>query len=428
MPVGLCSRLILGVTVLLASSPALAGKGRVALHPVVVIGGTVPDSAAATMTEALRDELKSVDLESIIIQDTADRRPEPAVEAPTRNYAAADAKLTAGRKALQKLQLPKAITALEGAVAGFEGNDAKAADAALLLAEAHYRRGDDAKGRKALEIVARAAPKTRLDANKYPPVFISAFKEVRSRVAKEPKAATPVVAAPGTNLRVGIAANQCDPSMRARAVSLGRSASAELVVLLGIASGERFYTVGGFVGDVRTDRWAPLPEVKLDSAMLSASIEGGKLARELSGLARKFVPVKLEGTLAFVSDVVPPSGTLIGAAAISGGLVAPPPPPVAVASLAPVDRQPTLQPTADELARDTALAADLAALDGYNAAPAPMDAPLETTSEVKSEGGILTKWWFWTAVGVGAAAIGGTAYLLMSRDNPSNTLSMQAAW
>lgn len=418
MPAGLTSRVILGVTVLLASSPAMAGKGRVALHPVVVIGGTVPESAASSMTDALREELKAEGLESIVVQDTG--RLEP--EAPARDYAAADSKLVEGRKALQKLQLPKAITALESAVSGFEGNDLKTADAALLLAEAHYRRGDDAKGRKALETVARAAPKTKLDANKYPPVFVSAFKEVRSRVAKEPKASP---AAPAADLRAGIVANHCDPAMRARALSLGRSASADLVVLLGIASGERFYTLGGFVGDVKTGRWAPLPEVKLDSAMLSASIEGGKLARELSGQARKFVPVKLEGTVAFVTDVVPPSGTLIGAAAVSGGLVATPP-PVAVASLAPYDRAPP--PTADDLARDTALAADLAALDGYNAAPEPMNTPLETTAEVKSEGGILTKWWFWTAVGVGAAAIGGTAYLLMSRDNPSNTLSVQAAW
>ncbi|MEZ0314326.1 MAG: hypothetical protein ACAI38_21365, partial [Myxococcota bacterium] len=56
------------------------------------------------------------------------------------------------------------------------------------------------------------------------------------------------------------------------------------------------------------------------------------------------------------------------------------------------------------------------------------DTPLATsTSEVRS-GGIFTKWWFWTAVAAGAALAGGTTYFLMSRDRPSETLSVQAAW
>ncbi|MEZ0311600.1 MAG: hypothetical protein ACAI38_07490 [Myxococcota bacterium] len=412
------------------SAPALAGKGRIALHPVVVIGGSVPESAAVSMTQAVVEELKAGGLDAIVVQDVAAPDAVSAAAPAVATDPRAPRKLAEGRKALQKLQLPKAISALEVAVAGFAGDDARTAEAALLLAEAHYRRGDEAKGRKALERVARAAPDTRLDAKKYPPVFISAFREVRSRAAKDSRpAATP---APTSDVRAGIAANACDAGMRARAVSLARAPAADVVVLLGIANGDRFFTVGGFAGDVRTGRWTTLPTLKVDAAMLSASIEGGKLARELAALTHQFAPTKLSGVAPFVDAVVAPAPVVIATpepvAAVPDRrplndstaftTFAPPPvqtpPPVTRAS------------AAVNLERDAALAADLAVLDSY--APAYDDTPLATsTSEVRS-GGIFTKWWFWSAVAAGAALAGGTTYLLMSRDRPSDTLSVQAAW
>ncbi len=402
-------RFVLSVVTLLVSAPALAGKGRIALHPVVVIGGSVPEGAAASITQAVVDELASAELQAILVQDIAAR---DAVAAPAVTPdPKAGQKLDEGRKALQKLQLPKAISALESAVAGFSGDDARTAEAALLLAEAHYRRGDEAKGRKALERVAHAAPETRLDAKKYPPVFISAFREVRSRVAKESRPAA-VPSAPGRDLRAGIAANACDGGMRARAISIARAPAADVVVLLGIAQGDRFFTVGGFAGDVRTSRWVALPALKVDAAMLSATIEGGKLARELAALVTRFPPSKLEGEVPFVDAVVAPLP------AVAAG-----PEPVAPAA----DRRPLNDSTAFE--RDTALAADLAALDGYPTQSAYDETPFATRTSSEVQGGsILGKWWFWTAVVAGAALAGGATYYLMSRDRPSDTLSLQAAW
>ncbi len=384
------------------------------------------------MTQALIDELKALEVQAILVQDVV--APEAVtIAAPATDPKAAQ-RLAEGRKALQKLQLPKAIPALEAAVAGFAGDDARAGEAALLLAEAHYRRGDEAKGRKALETVARVAPDTRLSPSKYPPVFISAFKEVRARVVKDSRSVTTSADQPGRAIRSGIEANTCDGAMRARGVRLARAPDADLVVLLGIANGERFFTVGGFAGDVRTGRWATLPTLKVDANMLSASIEGGKLARELVTLGKRFVATQVEGELRFVDAVIPPTpAAAVGQEpevlnpdrrplndSTSFATFAPP----AVQEPGPLTRS----SATDNLERDTALAADIAALDGYATEPSYADVPLATSATEARRGGVLGKWWFWTAVGVGAAVLGGTAYYLMSRDRPSDTLSVQAAW
>lgn len=427
------TRLAFGVVVLLASFPAFAGKDRVALHPVVVIGAGVPETAATAMTQALVDELKAAELQPIIVQDIASAEPAPVVKPEaTKVDPTADKKLAEGRKALQKLQLPKAITLLDSAVAGFAGDDKRTADAALLLAEAHYRRGDEAKGRKALEQVARAAPATKLDAKKYPPVFISAFKEVRSRVAKDSRLqATPVEATPvGRDVRAGIMANKCDATVRTRALALTRAPAADLVVVLGIGNGERFFTMGGFVGDARSGRWAVLPVVKLDAAMLSANIEAGKLARELASQAKRFTPGSVVGTLPFVDGLVEPQQPVAVTAREPVAERRPLNDATAFATFSPpIQQEPgplTRASATDQLDHDSALAADLAALAGYDA-PAYSAMPLEATAEMKHDG-ITSKWWFWTAVGVGAAVVGGTTYYLMSHGGASDRVQVQAAW
>ena len=75
------------------------------------------------------------------------------------------------------------------------------------------------------------------------------------------------------------------------------------------------------------------------------------------------------------------------------------------------------------------LAADLAAIEGYDTRPVePMSQP-QVYSRVDSGGGVTSKWYFWVGVGVGAAIIGGTTYYLATRNHGAdNTVSLQAAW
>jgi hypothetical protein len=176
----------------LAASPALAGKTKVALHPVTVIGPGVRKDAAAQMTKAIIDELRSADLSAVLAEDS------PRVAAPVPAKAAsksapAVSDVAEARRELERMHIPKAIALLEGALRGMSADVAAVADhgrfveAELLLAEAYYRQGSEAQGRRAFEAVARWAPDTVVDAKRYPPVFVRAFDDVRSSVLAGPR-------------------------------------------------------------------------------------------------------------------------------------------------------------------------------------------------------------------------------------------------
>jgi hypothetical protein len=77
------------------------------------------------------------------------------------------------------------------------------------------------------------------------------------------------------------------------------------------------------------------------------------------------------------------------------------------------------------LTRDVA-AANLAAIDNYQ--PMTDRGAMSLGQSYEHDSSITSKWWFWTAVGVGAAAIGGTSYYLIKHNHRGNTVSVQAAW
>ena len=183
-----------------------------------------------------------------------------------------------GRRDLHRLHIPQAIKSLEGALALTEDHKQQA-QASLLLAEAYYRRGDESKGKQAMETVARYAPDTALSPDRYPPVFIKAYDEVKARTP----AATASSAASGstTTLRSVLAANVFDNDARQRALASARSAGADTVVVLGMARGDRLFTLEAYAGQVRTGRWMALPIAQPDFDMLSAPAEASRLVREL---------------------------------------------------------------------------------------------------------------------------------------------------
>ena len=340
-----------------SAKPLPSGRGRVAVVPVVPVGPGVLDSAAGSMTEALLEELGNRGV---------------LAEGKARVSGNATKLIEDGRRELQRMQVPKAITALEGALA-LTDDPKQQAQASLLLAEAYYRRGDEAKGREALAQVARSAPDTTLSPERYPPVFVKAFEDVKANTP-------PAAAVPKDN-------NLFDAGARAQALSAGKSAGADYVIVAGMARGERLFTLEAYAGHVRTGRWMALPVGQPDFDMLSASVEASKIVRELE----TFRESTLDGVL--------------------------------VHNIAPAAVQDPVSPIVPELDRDSALAADYAAINNYDTSPVVYD-----RVEKKSDG-ITSKWYFWVGAGIGAALIGGTVYYLATHEGSGgNTVSVQAAW
>ncbi|MBC7793579.1 MAG: hypothetical protein H7Z43_07710, partial [Clostridia bacterium] len=245
-----------------AAAPPVA-RSRVAVFPVVPVGEGVLGSAAGSMTEGLLEELGD---RGVIAED----KPRTSDNA---------AKLIEdGRRNLHRMHVPQAIKALEGALA-LTLDKKQQARASLLLAEAYYRRGDEAKGKQAMETVARYASETTLAPDHYPPVFIKAYEDV--------KAVTPAdltsgaSSGPGTTLRSILETNVFDNDVRQRALTSGRSAGADTVLILGMARGDRLFTLEAYAGQVRTGHWMALPVAQPDFDMLSASAEASRLVREL---------------------------------------------------------------------------------------------------------------------------------------------------
>lgn len=390
----------------LASAKPSSARNRVAVFPVVPVGEGVLPSAAGAMTEALMEELGD---QGVVAED----------KARVGNNAAK--LIEEGRRDLARMQVPKAITALEAAVAQSDDNKQKA-QASLLLAEAYYRRGDESKGQRALETVVRCAPDTKLAADRYPPVFIKAFDDVKARTgSSRAPASSPQMAA--TGLKSILAANVFDAEARSKAIAIGRSAGADTILILGMARGDRLFTLEAYAGHVRTGRWMALPIAQPDFDMLSSPAEASKLVRELQTFKETALDNVLVHGVSKPLPIIADEPVVAPAPAVVGRRAEPEP-----------ATQQQVAAQQEQLDRDSVLAADLAAIDGYESTPLTPMTPVAYQPQAygrveRSSAGITSKWYFWVGVGVGAAIIGGTAAYLATRDtHDANTLQVQASW
>ncbi|MGC4117316.1 MAG: PEGA domain-containing protein [Myxococcales bacterium] len=251
----------------------------------------------------------------------------------------------------------------------------------LSLAVAYFRLGLDSDGEKALGNVVRLDPERKLDAEKYPPVFIRAFDNVNKRIKKAPRAAIEVKPTSGGAsvildgrevghapvlikdvikgphfLRVGdgwsnrvevpgsdtvkvapdlgaaggpvpeliglLARNVIDDLVISRAVALAEQAPADFVVLGGVHKEGDAVVVSSHLLKVASKKTCLLQRVVFDLEMLGAGIEIYKVGADITNKLDVFgdeekLPAKV------ARDALPPAGrtatTTIASVSASGG-------------------------------------------------------------------------------------------------------------
>ena len=96
------------------------------------------------------------------------------------------------------LELEKAVTILEGQHAFIDFKELT--EAYLNLAVAYIRLGQDSEGEKLLVNVARLDPDTKLDTEKYPPVFVNTFEKMARKAKKGKRGVIQVEGAAGATV------------------------------------------------------------------------------------------------------------------------------------------------------------------------------------------------------------------------------------
>ncbi len=195
----LSASVIVLVGVMAQGSPAHAGDlPRVLVLPYAPIYDGLPVSSGEKAAEVLQNELRSSEQLQLLtakIEKTAAVAPKPS-PGPARDTAALTEARERALKAedlTKKLKFREAANELEKVISLFEAqhpyidfNDL--VEAYLNVAVAYFRLGMDTEGEKALSQVVRLDPERKLDAERYPPVFIRAFENMGRKVKKAPRA------------------------------------------------------------------------------------------------------------------------------------------------------------------------------------------------------------------------------------------------
>ncbi|MEO1173978.1 MAG: PEGA domain-containing protein, partial [Myxococcota bacterium] len=322
-------------------------------------------------------------------------------------------------------------------------------EATLLLAEAYFRRGKDDLGRKRLADVARYRAGLELPPERYPPLFLNVWREVRAEelartrgslviegpaggrvtlngrsLGEAPLRITELV--PGAHhvvvRRNGLAwartvalaegreakasggsggsTDEFTEDMQTGAQAQGRDAAATLVVVSAVASTGNGYQVETFVGAVASGEFQRLDTVELGRSLIGTSLETKSIARRLENLRGG-----LENTL---SGAVPFMGNRAVIAAAPGPMssVAYQEPARAAVDLEPVPAVDAVRPP-----------------DPLN----PRSQPY-VDLEVRDDSSIVDAWWFWPAVGVLAAGAATATYFAFIRDDSVDGVSLEAVW
>jgi tetratricopeptide (TPR) repeat protein len=222
-------------------------------------------------------------------------------------------------------------------------------DAHLDLAVAHMRLGQDSEAEDLLAEVARLDPERTLDAERFPPVFIRIFDNVARRVKAAPRAtlrvepsiegalvfldgrevgrapveipgvirgrhylriqppegkpwADVIQVAAGASVRIApdigggplaellaiLSRDVLDEAALARALTLGRGARADYVVVGGVHREPEGMVVSSHLIQVATRRVTPLQQVVFDVEMLGAGIEIYKVGADLASRVEVF--------------------------------------------------------------------------------------------------------------------------------------------
>lgn len=374
---------------LVAAAPALA-KPRLVVVPVVPIPGEVELAKAREMTTAMLEELAlqgsfdTVEGESAALAGGSGGKAE---QGDDKAFAKALAELEEGQKLSARLRARQAIGKLEAGIAGVTKHLEHLSSYDLLinayveLAANYLRRGQEGQGREALAQVARLKPDHELPADKYPPVFLNIFGEVKAAalertrgnievrsagdvfingrrvgrapvrveqiipgdnhvVVKGPEGASSQVVQvePGKTAQVesggggeptladAIAANRFDREAQKAARALGQKSGGDWVIVTAIGQGKGVLSVGGFLGNLKNGKWTILEPVAPDTDMLSASIEAHTLARDVASKVAAFKPDVDTRTMPFIAgkpvrDGSQAAGGQMNRVAFVGGVV-----------------------------------------------------------------------------------------------------------
>lgn len=184
----------------LLSGIARAGDlPRVVVLPYAPIFDSLPAETGVKTAEFLNTELRGSEQVQLVTLDPKlfEAAPQQANPAPVRD----DAKLTEARERtakaddfIGKLKFRQAVEELDKVVALYESQHPHIDFSALVevylnLAVARFRLGQDDEGEALLAQVVRLDPERRLEAEKYPPVFIRIFESTAKKVKAAPRSA-----------------------------------------------------------------------------------------------------------------------------------------------------------------------------------------------------------------------------------------------
>ncbi|HEY3448852.1 MAG TPA: PEGA domain-containing protein [Myxococcales bacterium] len=375
-------------TLLLSGGRAFAGDlPRVLVLPYAPVYDGLANASGEKAAEVLMNELRSSEQLQLVAlkKDAVSAAPvRKAVNpGPAKDVAAlteAKERVAKADDFTKKLKFREAATELEKAITLMEGQHpyidfADLVGANLSLAVAYFRLGLDSDGEKALANVVRLDPERKLDAEKYPPVFIRAFDNVNKRVKKAPRASLEVKPTSGGApvildgrevgrapllvkdvlkgshfLRVGdgwsnrievpaadtvkvspdlgstggpvpelvglLARNVIDDLVLSRALALAEQAPADFVVLGGVHKEGDGVVVSSHLLKVASKKTCLLQRVVFDLEMLGAGIEIYKVGADITNKLDVFgdeekLPAKV------ARDALPPAGRSTGIASVS---------------------------------------------------------------------------------------------------------------
>jgi hypothetical protein len=417
-------------------------------------------STGVKASEVLSNELKSSEqLQLVPLKQEKVPAPKPVVSpGPARDNAAlADARDRAAKAddLIKKLKFPQAAEELTRVIGVLESqhpfidfNDLVAAH--LNIAVAYFRLGQDADGEKALAQVVRLEPDKKLDAERYPPVFLRAFDNVSKKVKKgahfsikvEPTSpgaqvvldghevgAAPLVikdvikgphylkvgevwankvdAPAGDSIRIApdlgspggpvaeiialLARNTIDDQLIGKVVALTQQTPADFVVLGGVHKEGDGIVVSSHLLKVASKKTCLLQRVVFDQEMLGAGIEIYKVGADITNKLDVFgdeekLPAKV------ARDALAPSGKTLVAVSVGGS---------GEGGDRVVRVKPTDKPASDQPKAIKTDVRKVTATSEPTLVPIEPVGPGEEPSKVKEP----TKTWVWVVIGVAAAAV-----------------------
>ncbi len=250
----------------LLTPPAFAGDlPKVLVLPYAPIYDSLPASVGEKTADLLSNELKSSE-QLQLVQLKAEAAPVVTKQinpTPRRDSGLlAEAKEHANKadELIKKLKFKPAADELEKAIALFEGQHAyvdfgELTSAYLSLAVAYFRLSQDSDGERMLSQVIRLEPDRKLDAERFPPVFLRIFDNLGGKLRGAPRGSIQVTGASGATVFLD-----------------GRELGKSPLQINDVIKGRHFLAVVPASGDVWADRIEVRPN---DTAKVSPDLGGG---------------------------------------------------------------------------------------------------------------------------------------------------------